>query len=606
MSTRKTLLARGGRPRTTVVAIAGAFLASGLVLAPAAGAAPAANAEPDTAALAGGLTAQNVAWGECDFPSVAPATAAELKKVKGLACATVTVPRDWHNPQDGNTIGIRVSKTATAYPGTGRQGIALVNPGGPGGEGLPWGAAMAKRSPVLAAQYDFVGFDPRGVGQSTPLTCSYTVPNSTDQNVINKAKVAGCLANPLTKFITTEQTAYDMDFIRVVLGEKKTSYIGYSYGTWLGTWYATTFASKAHRFLLDSSTDASRSTLEKTWDLQPRSRDRQFQDALLPYVARNDAKYKAGTDPLEIRRKWEQAGGTREFAGMLYAAWFIIPAMYDTTQYPSAASIVASAVTGPALTGTDEEKVDQLVAKALRTPGLTDANKAFLAKAKTNALEAIAKKDSVERKASYQGGAEVETWDATFEAIRCQDGQWNQNLHYWTYWQADLTVNAPFIAPIMALSGAPLCAYWPTTNAKPAPHAKTFPKLLIAQTELDAATPYEGGLASANGLPGAKMISVDNEGSHGIFPYNTDCVDDPIVAYFQTGLTPKKKFTGCQGLPLPGEDKTVEVGGHLGHDGKIKIKMITPEVRKANEIVRELLEGTATPEADEKGLPANS
>lgn len=604
VSTRKTLLARGGRPRTTVVAIAGAFLASGLVLAPAASAAPA--AEPDTAALAGGLTTQNVGWGECDFPSVAPATAAELKKVKGLACATITVPRDWHNPQDGNTIGVRVSKTATAYPGTGRQGIALVNPGGPGGEGLPWGAAMAKRSPVLAAQYDFVGFDPRGVGQSTPLTCSYTVPNSTDQNVINKAKVAGCLANPLTKFITTEQTAYDMDFIRVVLGEKKTSYIGYSYGTWLGTWYATTFASKAHRFLLDSSTDASRSTLEKTWDLQPRSRDRQFQDALLPYIARNDAKYKAGTDPLEIRRKWEQAGGTREFAGMLYAAWFIIPAMYDTTQYPSAASIVASAVTGPALTGTDEEKVDQLVAKALRTPGLTDANKAFLAKAKTNALEAIAKKDSVERKASYQGGAEVETWDATFEAIRCQDGQWNQNLHYWNYWQADLTVNAPFIAPIMALSGAPLCAYWPTANAKPAPSAKTFPKLLIAQTELDAATPYEGGLATANSLPGAKMISVDNEGSHGIFPYNTDCVDDPIVAYFQTGLTPKKKFTGCQGLPLPGEDKTVEVGGHLGHDGKIKIKMITPEVRKANEIVRELLEGTATPEADEKGLPANS
>ncbi|WP_414938608.1 alpha/beta hydrolase [Amycolatopsis sp. cmx-11-51] len=586
--------------------IAGAFLASGLGLAPAAGAAPAAKADPDTAALAGALTKQAVAWGECSFPSVAPATEAELKKVKGLACATIQVPRDWHNPQDGNTIGVRVSKTATAYPGTGRQGIALVNPGGPGGEGLPWGAAMAMRSPVLASQYDFVGFDPRGVGLSTPLTCSYTVPDSTDQNVISRAKVAGCLENPLTKFINTEQTAYDMDFIRVLLGEKKTSYIGYSYGTWLGTWYATTFPGKAHRFLLDSSTDASRSTLEKTWDLQPRSRDRQFQEALLPYMARNDAKYKTGTDPLEIRRNWEKAGGTREFTGMLYAAWFIIPAMYNTNQYPSAASMVAALAKKPAPAGTDAEKLEQVVAEALTTPGLTDANKAFLAKGKKNALEAIAKKDSVERKASYQGGAEVETWDAAFEAIRCQDGQWNQNLHYWNYWQADLTVNAPFIAPIMALSGAPLCAFWPTTNAKPAPDRKTFPKLLIAQTELDAATPYEGALATANGLPGAKMISVDNEGSHGIFPYNTDCVDDPIVAYFQTGLTPKKKFTGCQGLPLPGEDQTVEVGGNLGHDGKIKLKMITPQVRKANEIVRELLEGTATPEADENGMPANS
>jgi pimeloyl-ACP methyl ester carboxylesterase len=596
----------GKTRKGTVALVAGAFLASGLMLPPATGAAPADNAEPDTAALAGALTKQAVAWGECSFPSVAPATEAELKKVKGLACATIQVPRDWHNPRDGNTIGIRVSKTATAYPGTGRQGIALVNPGGPGGAGLPWGAAMAKRSPVLAGQYDFVGFDPRGVGLSTPLTCSYPVPNSTDQNVLNRAKVDGCRKNPLTKFITTEQTAYDMDFIRVILGEKKTSYIGYSYGTWLGTWYATTFPSKAHRFLLDSSTDASRSTLEKTWDLQPRSRDRQFQEALLPYMARNDAKYHTGTDPVEIRRNWEKVGGTREYAGMVYAAWFILPAMYDTTQYPSAASMVAALAKGPAPTGTDAEKLEKVVAQALTTPDLTDANKAFLAKAKRNALAAIAKKDSVERKASYQGGAEVETWDAAFEAIRCQDGQWNQNLHYWNNWQADLTVKAPFIAPIMALSGAPLCAFWPTANAKPAPDAKTFPQLLIAQTELDAATPYEGGLATANSLPGAKMISVDNEGSHGLFPYNTDCVDDPIVAYFQTGLTPKEKFTGCQGVPLPGEDKTVEVGGHLGHDGKIKIKMITPEVRKANEIVRELLEGTVTAAAGEKGMPVNS
>ncbi|MEU3625405.1 alpha/beta hydrolase [Amycolatopsis coloradensis] len=586
--------------------IAGAFLASGLVPASSAGAAPATKADPDTAALAGALTKQEVAWGECSFPSVAPATEAALKKVKGLACATVQVPRDWHDPRDGNTIGVRVSKTATAYPGTGRQGIALVNPGGPGGEGLPWGAAMAMRSPVLASQYDFVGFDPRGVGLSTPLTCSYTVPDSTDQNVISRAKAEGCLKNPLTKFITTEQTAYDMDFIRVLLGEKKISYIGYSYGTWLGTWYATTFPGKAHRFLLDSSTDASRSTLEKTWDLQPRSRDRQFQDALLPYMARNDAEYKAGTDPFEIRRDWEEAGGTREFAGMLNAAWFIIPAMYDTRQYPSAASMVAALIKKPATAGTDAEKLEQVVAEALTTPGLTDANKAFLAKGKKNALEAIAKKNSVERKASYQGGAEVETWDAAFEAIRCQDGQWNQNLRYWNYWQADLTVNAPFIAPIMAQSGAPLCAFWPTANAKPAPDQRTFPKLLVAQAELDAATPYEGGIATANGLPGAKMISVDNEGSHGIFPYNTDCVDDPIVAYFQTGLTPNEKFTGCQGLPLPGEDTTVEVGGNLGHNGKIKIKMLTPQVRKANEIVRELLEGAVTPEAGEKGMPASS
>ncbi|MET9224816.1 alpha/beta hydrolase [Lentzea sp. NPDC003310] len=583
---------RGG-----IAAVTGALIATSIVLTPAANAA--AKQDPDTQALAGALATQKVTWEECTFPGVAPETVAKFKTVKGLACATIQVPRDWHNPADGNTIGIRVSKTETAYKGTSRQGIALVNPGGPGGSGLPWGAAMALRAPVLAGQYDFIGFDPRGVGLSTPLTCSYTVPSSTDINVINKAKVDGCRANPLTPFITTEQTAYDMDFIRVVLGEKKTSYIGYSYGTWLGTWYAATFPSKAHRFLLDSAVDASQTTLENTWDLQPRTRDRQFQEALLPYMARNDAEYGQGTDPMEIRRNWEKVGGTREFVGQLFVAWFVIPAMYDTSQYPTAAAAV-SAVIGTPATGTDSEKVEQIVAKMLTVPGLSAENTAFIAKAKDNALAAIAKKERVAVKTTT-AAAEVETWDATFEAIRCQDGQWNQNLHYWNYWLADLTVNAPFIAPFMS---TPLCAYWPTKNAMPKPDKKTFPRLLVAQSELDAATAYEGGLATAKALPNAKMISVDNEGSHGLFPYNTDCVDDPITFFFQTGATPRKQFTGCQALPLPGEDKTFDVGGKLTN-GKVKIKMITPAVKEANKIVKDLLSGSSTAAADESGMPAN-
>ncbi len=581
-----------------MAAVAGVLVATSVVLTPAASAAAA--QEPDTRALAGALATQKITWEECTFPGVAEDTVKQFKTVKGLACATVQVPRDWHNPADGNTIGIRVSKTQTAFKGTSRQGIALVNPGGPGGSGLPWGPAMALRAPVLASQYDFIGFDPRGVGLSSPLTCSYTVPNSTDVNVLNKAKVDGCLENPLTKFITTEQTAYDMDFIRVLLGEQKTSYIGYSYGTWLGTWYAATFPGKVHRMLLDSAVDASQSTLENTWDLQPRTRDRQFQEALLPFMARHDDKYGQGTDPMEIRRKWEKGGGTREFVGQLFVAWFVIPAMYDTSQYHAAASAVASVIDATNPAGSDSEKVEQIVAKMLTYPGLTDENKAFIAKGKQNALAAVAKKERVAVKTTTAAD-EVETWDATFEAIRCQDGQWNQNLHYWNYWLADLTVNAPFIAPFMA---TPLCAYWPATNSMPKPDKKTFPRLLVAQAELDAATAYEGGLATTKALPNAKMISVDNEGTHGLFPYNTDCVDDPITFYFQTGATPRKQYTGCQALPLPGEDKTFDVGGKLAN-GKVKIKMITPAVKQANKIVKDLLSGSSTAAADESGMPAN-
>ena len=117
--------------------------------------------------LVGDLLDQELAWEACDFGS--PALNTRFGAIPGTACADVTVPRDWKDPQDGHTITVRVAKTETSKGNPDRQGIALVNPGGPGGSGLPWGPAMAERAPELAEQYDFIGFDPRGVGQSTAL-----------------------------------------------------------------------------------------------------------------------------------------------------------------------------------------------------------------------------------------------------------------------------------------------------------------------------------------------------------------------------------------------------------------------------------------------------
>ncbi|MFP3473182.1 alpha/beta hydrolase, partial [Micrococcus sp. SIMBA_144] len=76
------------------------------------------------------------------------------------------------------------------------------------------------------------------------------------------------------------------------------------YGTWLGSWYQRVFPQQAHRFLLDSAVDISRDGPQTTWDLQPRSRDRQSQDAMLPYVARKDEIFGLGDDPMQIRQRW--------------------------------------------------------------------------------------------------------------------------------------------------------------------------------------------------------------------------------------------------------------------------------------------------------------
>ena len=544
-------------------------------------------AERDAGSIAGALADQELEWETCTFPGQSPALVERLNAIPGTACADVEVPRDWNNPTDGNTITIRVSKTQTA--GEDRKGMALVNPGGPGGEGVIWGPGMAMMSPELAEHYDFFGFDPRGVGESDGVTCTYTPDPDASDWEDSKAQVEACLTDPLAPFINTEQTAYDMDFIRALMGEDKLSYIGFSYGTWLGSWYQRLFPQNADKFLLDSATDLTRKSLQETWDLQPRSRDRQFQEALLPYVARHHDKFGAGTDPLQIRADWERAGGNRTLLGMLVTAWYILPAMYNTANYPDAAFMVAGIAADGRLTDDPQDAratLIELVGKA-KADG---ADAAFLDAALENALADL--DGTVEATAAAAEGRPV-SYDYTFELIRCQDGQWNQSQGYWDAWLADLGNKAPWIAPFMS---APACAHFDAPTEMPKANSKKVaPATLIIQSELDAATPYEAGARSAQQLAGTTLISVDNEGSHGLYPYGTTCVDDAVYAYFVNGTLPAAT-TACQAKPLPMEAETFEVGGEVGNKGKIKLKMRTDEVKEANKIFKEILAQSTTSE----------
>ena len=299
----------------------------------------------------------------------------------------------------------------------------------------------------------------RGKGQSTALECTYTPNAEPDVWQDTKAQVDACLENELTPYITTEQTVYDMDFIRAVLGEEKTSYIGYSYGTWLGSWYQRVFPQHAHRFLLDSAVDISRDGLQTTWDLQPRSRDRQFQDAMLPYVARHDEIFGLGDDPMQIRQRWEDAGGTRTQLGVIVAGSFLLPAMYDTSQYLDAGSVIAAyirimeseaAATDPAGQRTQIERI-LAEARASLPAEERDSFDRFAARG----LETVGEREQLV--AATQAGDAV-TFEGAFSAIRCQDGQWNTSQGYWTSW-----VWRPSAACTMRSSSAeftrlPLCA----------------------------------------------------------------------------------------------------------------------------------------------------
>src|SRR6185369_7026107 len=186
-------------------------------------------------------------------------------------CATLSVPVDYAKP-GGRRISLALDMVPATAPKSQRQGVLLVNPGGPGASGLPLAAEVAQGlSPDVAAQYDIVGFDPRGVGSSVPaLSCdpgffdgprpNYIPANpAAEQVLINRAKTyaadCGKRFGWLLPHMTTQDTARDMDAIRAAFGVSKINYFAFSYGTYLGQVYATLFPDRVRRMVLDSVVD---------------------------------------------------------------------------------------------------------------------------------------------------------------------------------------------------------------------------------------------------------------------------------------------------------------------------------------------------------------
>ncbi len=186
---------------------------------------------------------------------------------EGAQCATLEVPVDYENPQ-GDTIELALSKVP-ARKASKRIGSLVVNPGGPGGSGVDYAKAadFIVGKPVRDA-YDVVGFDPRGVGRSAPIDCltdteldtflgSDPTPDdaaeeeSFAQTARGFAEACGTNAGPLLAHVSTEDAARDMDVLRAALGEEKLTYLGKSYGTFLGTTYADLFPTQVGRMVLD-------------------------------------------------------------------------------------------------------------------------------------------------------------------------------------------------------------------------------------------------------------------------------------------------------------------------------------------------------------------
>ncbi|MFJ9038274.1 alpha/beta hydrolase [Streptomyces sp. NPDC102406] len=438
------------------------------------------------------------------------------KEYPALRCASLKVPLDHDRPR-GRQITLALSRVP--HTAKASQGPLLVNPGGPGGSGITLAGFVASNLPKkVAAQYDVIGFDPRGVGRSRPaLDCKpgYFTPvrpaSVPRTEAIERAGIAratsfaracGKKYADVLPFIDTVSTVRDMDAIRAALGAERLNYFGYSYGTYLGAVYAKYFPERVRRLVLDSIVDP-----EGVWYRDNLGQDHAFtarHRAFSAWVAKHDATYKLGKDPARVEAAWyamrdalaKKPAGKKVGAAELEDTF--LPGGYFNGYWPYLADAFASYVRA--------KDPDPLV----------------------EAYENFAAID-----ASGDNGYSV------YSAVQCRDAWWPRGWDQWREDNARVHEKAPFSTWNNAWYNAP-CAFWPTRTLRPRSVSNTsIPPVLLFQATDDGATPYQGGVAMHRLLRGSSLVVEEGGGNHGITLSGSACLDGHLAAYLASGKVPR-------------------------------------------------------------------
>ncbi len=478
-------------------------------------------------------------------------------------CTLMRAPLDYANPALGE-LKVALLKVSAEQPQN-RLGAILFNPGGPGGDGLLFGAsygylwslanpadATGKLLKEMSNRYDMIGFSPRGVGSSTSLTCSSNelleVANSltfdrSPQNIKNDQRnerlaAEACAKNPLTRHIHTDATARDMDLVRSVLGDSKLNFIGYSYGTWLGAWYASLFPERVGRMLLDSSMNVA-ATFDDAKLLQQMGSQRVMDDVILPYTARHASRFNLGSNSAQIKSTFlgfsaPLKAATMQRVNLANARDFDLNPLVFTASFGLQAL-------RQKMPQADESALHAAIESYAFTPGADNAAAATLAHQLTARIFAQQVRSPVF----------VAPKSATNMSVTCNDTGTTGSEQYWLDIGNDYAARYPLTG---GGTSANPCLYraGPVGTRPPLALAAKAAPLLMVQSRYDALTPIEGAQSSLNALPNASMIVVENEYSHGLFPYNDNCVDPQVAGYFVNGAVPPRTST-CAGKPLPAD-----------------------------------------------------
>jgi pimeloyl-ACP methyl ester carboxylesterase len=451
---------------------------------------------------------------------------------KGFQCATAQVPLDYSNPQ-GRTIHLAVMRHRAADPAR-RIGTLFVNPGGPGGSGVKALPMFVSLFPAaVRARFDIASWDPRGVGASTPVRCfaaardanrflkgmvlgsSFPVGDAQTASWIRRYRAFGhrCerRSGALLRHVSTADTARDLDVLRQAVGDRRLSYYGFSYGTFLGATYANLFPGHVRAIVLDGNLEPKAYVGAQikanggrflTTELRERSDQSAARtlNAFLDLCGANtaDCAFSAGSP----------AATQAKYAALLQRLQRLPPNAKVT--YPETVSTVAEYLQAPA----DWPSL----AKLLQTLWAT-------------------------------GNATLPTVSAQplvgLSAILCSESPSPHAAAFPSLARLGFGRSGPL--GVLKLWETLPCASWPATaaDAYTGPwDRRTANPVLVTNNTFDPNTPYRGAVAMTRELARARLLTVDGYG-HGVLVNHSACATRHISRYLIKQALPPNG-TVCQ------------------------------------------------------------
>jgi pimeloyl-ACP methyl ester carboxylesterase len=431
-------------------------------------------------------------------------------------CATLQVPLNYADPS-GTHIGIAVAR----HPASGTKiGSLLFNPGGPGASGIDFLDDMTSLVPSsILDHFDLVGFDPRGVDRSAPVRCETgpqldqfihanpaptTAAGFQQLVAVDQAFVNGCVARsgPELPYVGTVNAARDMDEIRAAVGDAKLTYLGFSYGTFLGAVYAQLFPTHIRAMVLDGDINPQLDPVTGNID-QAAAFDQNLQDffnsctdicAWQPggdlTTAYNNLMAKIAASPLPVPGTTRTVGPGEAFAGVAVN-------LYDEASWPDLASALEQAQHG---------------------------NGTLLLQASDRYTE---------RQPDGNYGNELEASNA----VTCVDQPWPKSVATLQQDAVKAKAKAPEFGVSDLYGGIP-CALWPypPTSHPMAINAPGSPTILVVGSTGDPATPYADSQALAKQLQHGELLTRVGDGHTG-YPFSA-CIRNYVDDYLSSLTSP--------------------------------------------------------------------